>query len=410
MNGEPEFVESDLSEAFGDGADLEHAVNVTMLKSSFQPWHHPRKQYVRIEQWCSSVRSLIPELHLGEGNPFRYLTLPGNELLDVRALHGVCQRLHVQLRYLGFNSVGKDTSAQTELSLSQSEVRALSNIDQLSDVLEDRLESVSNLKSPAFVRTRASGPFHAINIDLCDSIAFRDVNGKRGSPLQALGKLLELQLSSTSPWLLFITTKAEPGLIGEFAREGFTKAINANIAASEAFRDALAALIEGNIEQLDQDIAGAWSGQDDRFLRIFCTGLGKWLISLMNKAQPARSLKLISSCYYQSGPAGPDMLSLAFRCDTQAQTLTDVFNILPTMEEHTDLNEIEAALVLTSGVSEMVNLDQRMAEDSALSERLIAQSGRLLATARYQESDYDDWARNKLQEFALATELAVGAT
>ena len=396
MGDEGGLSSDDFAEAFGDGQDLEHKLEITKLKTKFEPWHHPRKQYVRIEQWCRSVRNLIPELNLGVGDPFRYLTLPGNELLDVRALHGVCQRAQVSLRYLGFNSVGVNTAAQTELSLSQSEVRALSNIDELSDVLEDRLESVTNRKSPAFVRARSSGPFHAINIDLCDSIAFREINGRRGSPLQALARLMELQLSSTAPWLLFITTKAEPGLVGEFARDGFTRALNANIAASEAFREALAALIQGSIEKIDEGIASAWSGQDDRFLRLFCTGLGKWLLGLMSAASPSRSLSLVSSCYYQSGPSGPDMLSLAFRCDTPAQPLKDRFLILPLTENASELSEIESALELATSVGTMIDLDRRMLDDSALSERLITQSARLLASARYGEAEYADWARARL--------------
>ncbi len=397
MMGEEERLTSeDFAEAYGDGEDLEHELEIMKLKTDFQPWHHPRKQYVRINQWCSSVRNLIPELNLGQGDPFRYLTLPGNELLDVRALHGVCQRAHVKMRYLGFNSVGKNTPAQTELSLSQSEVRALSNIDELSDVLEDRLESVSNRRSPAFVRARANGPFHAINIDLCDSIAFRDIDGARGSPLHALARLMELQLSSTAPWLLFITTKAEPGLIGDFAKEGFTRALNANIAASAAFREALAALIQGSIEEIDDNISAAWTGQDDRFLRLFCTGLGKWLLGLMNAASPSRTLSLVSSCYYQSGPNGPDMLSLAFRCDTPAQPLTDRFMILAPAEEAVELSEIEAALGLATSVGAMIDLDRQISEDSALGDRLISQSGRLLATARYGEAEYTGWARSRL--------------
>lgn len=121
---------------------------------SFEAWHLPRKQYVRINQWCSEVRKLIPDLGLAQGDPFRYLTLPGNELLDVRALHGVCHPLGVKLRYLGFNSVGPNTPAQAELALSQTEVRALSSIDEFSGVIEDRLEAVSNSRSAASERAR----------------------------------------------------------------------------------------------------------------------------------------------------------------------------------------------------------------------------------------------------------------
>ena len=235
----------------------QHAVAQQPAKTEFEAWHHPRKQYVRINQWCAAARALIPELGLGADDPFRYLTLPGDELLDVRALHGVCATAGVRLRYLGFNSVGPGTPGQAELALSQSEVRALSHVDGFSRVMEDRLEAVANDRSPVFAQARQTGPFHAINIDLCDSIAFREIDGRRGSSLAAVAKLLELQVQSTTPWLLFITTKAQPGLVAEFAREGFMRALDANTAASPEFRDELAGLVESTAEQLDDDLEAA---------------------------------------------------------------------------------------------------------------------------------------------------------
>lgn len=104
---------------------------------------------------------------------------------------------------------------------------------------------------------------------------------------------------STTPWLLFIITKAQPGLVTEFAREGFMRALDTNTAASPEFRDELAGLVESTAEQLDDDLEAAWNGQDQRFLRLFCTGLGKWLLALLSDAAPPRELVLLSSCYYQ---------------------------------------------------------------------------------------------------------------
>jgi hypothetical protein len=374
----------------------QHAVAQEPAKTDFEAWHHPRKQYVRIHQWCAAVQALIPELNLGAADPFRYLTLPGNELLDIRALHGVCVSAGVTLRYLGFNSVGPGTPGQAELALSQSEVRSLSHVDGFSRVMEDRLEAIANERSPVFSQTRQSGPFHAINIDLCDSIAFREIHGSRGSSLFAVAKLLELQTQSTTPWLLFITTKAQPGLVAKFARDGFMRALDANSAASPEFRRELASLVEGNVDQLDGDLAAAWQGQDPRFLRLFCTGLGKWLLALLSAAAPPRELSLLSSCYYQSGPGGPDMLSLAFRCNTPTQPLADRFEILPAAVPGESFSEIQAAIRLASSVAGIVDLDGLLAGDGALCSKLIAQAGRLLATARYEVAAYETWARERL--------------
>jgi len=132
MSGTPE--DDDQADDGLDEINQSEAVHSLGPAKEFAAWHHPRKQFVRIQQWCAEVRKLIPQLGLGHGEPFRYLTLPGNELLDVRAIHGVCSALNVKLRYLGFNSVGANTPDQIELALSQSEVRGLSSIDEFSAV------------------------------------------------------------------------------------------------------------------------------------------------------------------------------------------------------------------------------------------------------------------------------------
>lgn len=389
MNAEGEAVDG-LDDVYLP--EPEHAL---AQAKEFAAWHHPRKQFVRIRQWCSEVRKLIPQLGLAKGDPFRYLTLPGNELLDVRALHGVVEALGVKMRYLGFNSVGHDTPAQAELALSQSEVLALSSIDEFSAVLEEKLEAVTNDLSPACIRTKQEGPFHAINLDLCDSIAFREIGHTKGSPLEATGKLLELQLQSASPWLLFITTRAEPSLIGAFARKGFDKALDANMCASEDFRAKLSALISGDLDQLDEDLAGAWANQDPTFLRVFCTGLGKWLLSILVSAAPPRELALLSSCFYQSGHNGPDMLSLAFLCGAPKQAVNDPFAILPPAAPAALVSEVTVAIQLTEKIGEMFDLDAHLAADATLQDKLIGQAGRLMAQARYGQAEYEAWARSK---------------
>jgi hypothetical protein len=376
-----------------DELNLLEAVHAVAPTKAFAAWHHPRKQFVRVQQWCAEVRKLIPQLGLGSGEPFRYLTLPGNELLDVRALHGVCEALNVKLRYLGFNSVGPNTPDQMELALSQSEVRGLSAIDEFSGVIEDRLETVSNDRSPGSLRARQAGPFHAINLDLCDSIAFREIGHSKGSPLEASGKLLQLQLQGSTPWLLFITTKAQPSLVGDFARDGFMRALHSNVEASDEFRARLAELISADFDQLDTELGAAWGSQDTRFLRLFCAGLGKWLLGILAHAAPPRDLTLLSSCYYQSGPDGPDMLSLAFLCGAAVQVVNDPAAILPAAASPSAPSEIECALQLTDGVRMMFDLDARLSSDETLREKLITQAGRLMATARYSETEYEAWAR-----------------
>ncbi|MCA0319955.1 MAG: hypothetical protein LCH88_18000 [Proteobacteria bacterium] len=383
------------------GVAPEHA-EIPSIKREFQRWHHPRKQWVRIQQWCSASRQLIKELNLPSGEPFRYLTLPGDELLDIRALSDVCVRENVKLRFLGFNSVGPQTPAQIELNISQNEVRSHAAVDNLSRVLEKRLETIANGQSQEFRAAQDLGPFHAINIDLCDSIAFRDVDDKKGSGLSVLAKLLELQLATNRPWLLFITTLAQPDLLSARNQAGFMEAIKANTAVSDEFKTELAGLISTSTDELDARLREAWKQQDPDFLRLFCTGLGKWLLRVLGPTQPSRSLTLLDSCYYRVGSQGPNMLSLVFRCDTQAQRLVDRDGILQAGADGThegNFSEVELAISLARKLSASSDLDGLIAQDAALAMKLIGQAGRLMAAARFDAAAYEAWATDELAKF-----------
>src|SRR4051812_7240898 len=55
----------------------------TTLRTTFAPWHHPVKQFVREYQWADLVRKLVDE-HRTEDqrDTLKYFTLPGADLLD----------------------------------------------------------------------------------------------------------------------------------------------------------------------------------------------------------------------------------------------------------------------------------------------------------------------------------------
>jgi hypothetical protein len=410
MNDMPDYDEAADEDI--DFGQVSGHTEIPAVKTEFQRWHHPRKQWVRVQQWCSAARRLIRELGLPDGEPFRYLTLPGDELLDIRALSDVCAGENVKLRFLGFNSVGPQSPGQVELNISQNEVRSHAAVDSLSRVLEKRLETVTNGDSQEFRAAQDSGPFHVINIDLCDSIAFRDIDDRKGSGLGVLAKLLELQLATSKPWLLFITTLAQPDLLSERNQAGFMEAINANTAVSEEFKVELANLISTSADGLDARLSEAWKSQDPDFLRLFCAGLGKWLLRVLGPTQPSRKLTLLDSCYYRVGSRGPNMLSLVFRCDTQPQRLFDRDGILPQPESSNDGNnfsEVQLAVSMAQKLGDSFDLDERLAQDVKLVDKLIFQAGKLMSSARFDAAAYDSWARSELEKFVLPTGEQVSA-
>jgi hypothetical protein len=387
------------------GVDPKH-VQPLMDKTNFERWHHPRKQEVRIEQWCAPVRALVRERKMKAGSTFRYLTLPGDEMLDIRALNGVCEREGVELRYLGFNSVSAGTARQAELNLSQSEVLDLKGISRFSTIIEERLEAIARSDSTAHHRMRQHGPFDAINIDLCNGLTEREADDPRGSPLGVLGQLLATQLTTTTPWLLFVTTLAQPNLITERNRAGFQEVIDANIAASAEFASGLADCLSAD-DDLAAHMDALWGRQDPAFLRLFSTGLGKWLLRILSGSAPQRRLILLSSYHYQVGPDGPDMLSLAFRCDTVDQPVQDRSGILPPAAPVPSVSEVDLAIDLTRQLQTSQDLDRMLAQDPQRAEKRLQQAMALMGSARFSTTAYEAWARAELLRAREALGLEV---
>jgi hypothetical protein len=392
------------SEDLDLGVAPEH-VHPLFGKTDFERWHHPRKQQIRIEQWCAPVKALIRERGMPAGSTFSYLTLPGDEMLDIRALNGVCADQNVQLKYLGFNSVGSGTPRQAELNLSQSEVRDLPGVNRFSTVLEERLEAISRPESTARRQMKQFGPFDAINIDLCGPLTERDIEDNRGSLLGVLGELLDTQMTTTSPWLLFITTMAQPTLITDRNLSGFQSAIDANVSASPEFAAELAHCISGSAESLGTRMEATWSQQDPDFLRLFSAGLGKWLLHLLGQSAPQRQLSLLSSYYYQVGPDGPDMLSLVFRCETAPQTVSDQHGILLPGPVAAPVSEVELGIDLARVLQGSSDLDLLLAENQELAEKRLKQAKTLLETARFSADAYEAWGREELRKKRVALGL-----
>src|SRR4029077_4445676 len=136
-------------------------------KRTFLPWHSPRKQFVRQYQWCKQISQMLNDAPLGS-RTLRYLGLPGVDLLDLRYFHEqLCVKRGINLRFLGFNRAAQPKSkSQTELNISLDEVRRLSHVDQMSDVIGDDFVGIANTNSLAWEKACTLGPYNVINLDL----------------------------------------------------------------------------------------------------------------------------------------------------------------------------------------------------------------------------------------------------
>ena len=72
-----------------------------------------------------------------QGDILRYLGLPGEDLLDIRSLRGVCEPGGIWVKYLGFDSTANLSKGEFEFRLGQRKDDARSGfINQHSRIFE----------------------------------------------------------------------------------------------------------------------------------------------------------------------------------------------------------------------------------------------------------------------------------
>ncbi len=177
------MINKDGGEELDSGLGYEDVSHGTVsLKRKFLPWHKPRKQYIRNNQWNSVIVSLVDALDLkGKARSLEYLSLPGPDLLDVRSLYSVCADKEVRIRFTGLNAIAvEDKESTMDQLISLDELRGLQYIDPSSDVHPDHLERLSNKTSIAYQNVIKQAPtYDVINIDLCGSFLESPPKGSR---------------------------------------------------------------------------------------------------------------------------------------------------------------------------------------------------------------------------------------
>ena len=249
---------------------------------TFQPWHKPRKQYVRREQLLAQLRRLYQQRRPEE--PLRYLGLPGTDLLDLRYLYeNLCRDEGRPLRFLGFSTEAQPaSSAHVELSLSLDEVRRLPNVDPQSDVIHDDFRRIGNDASIAWSRARSLGPFDVVNIDLCDGLA-SDPPQNDGAIYGALAQLVALQAHNPEPWLLLVSTKIGRGMFDADAEQQLLTLFRKNVTNCDGF-------IEACQQHLNLDAASVdpRACSEIELLNLMIVAIGKWLSELVQAQRASR--------------------------------------------------------------------------------------------------------------------------
>jgi hypothetical protein len=362
----------------------------TPPKKEFLPWHHPRKQFVRAEQWTLQIERMLKD-YTPEGHPLRYLGLPGTDLLDLRHFHAVlCEPRQLQLRFLGFSSAASSTSSlQVELNISLDEVKKLPFIDPLSDVLPDDIRRIANEDSIAFRRAQTLGPYDVINLDLCDGFG-SDVPGTiDDTHYNAVGRLLSLQVRNKNPWLLLLTTRVGQAHVHATVVEKLMNKCIQNLAECDEFKETLKNSFSISDSGAFQEMAKSPAG----LLVAFLIGISKWLLGMAVRNNPQASMELKSIIGYTiaKDSSCEDLVSLAFSFHPQTAPISDPMGLAN--QPVVIIEECPLSAKIVTRVAKRVNADEILKANGTLHKEMTEAMATLLEVARYNKNDYYEWVK-----------------
>lgn len=387
--------ESSSDESLADGIiGVKNYIPESPRKKDFLPWHRPRKQYVRGKQWCQEILKMIDEV-LPENNILKYLGLPGDDLLDLRYFHEqICEPNNIHLKYLGFNdSVSARSKNKTEFNISLDEVNKLRFVDPSSTVIGDNFTQIAIDDSFAWERSRKMGPFDVINIDLCDGFGKVEPDKFVETHYNTLKKLLTLQARRSNPWLLFLTTRTGSSHIHSTVFAKLCDLYCSNLNECDDFRKS--SNLKFSI--FDKETLTSASSSSKGVSDIFMISLCKWIAKLLVEQQPPSVLEVKNVIGYKIYAKADhlDLVSIAIKISPTLLPGTDKVGLATAENQHTPVDECDIALQVLESVYQQINADQVLNDDKDLNDQMIKTTSDLLEAARYDVTDYKDWAHNK---------------
>ena len=356
------------------------------------PWHRPRKQLVRENQWINLSRRLIEKERNKPGlrapgtslREVRYLTLPGIDYLDVRQLADVCRELDCSLTSTGFQSGGERNPYVARAQLRETSLMDAGHITNRSHTFPRRFEDIVRRDSLAYLDLKSRAPFHIVNVDACGSIA--EPEGDDANRLiDALYRIVELQLQlMTSRWLLFVTTYVHPESIAQPTLEKLCSAIYANADENGDFRDGVGDLLNAGGNSI-RDAAHVVSLQAGiSFLQLFSLGLAKWFLHL-GRTKTWEMRTHFPYCYAQTPERDrtPSMVCLAFEFRPPPERLEDRFGVVYTEPAESTQQE-DMSVRAIEKIREMADADVRIGSDAPLRARMTQELRKWLQEAGYE--------------------------
>lgn len=390
----------------------------SILIREFAPWHKVRKEFIRQNQWNKfvvryAVRYLQHDLQevsavdewsadevveipdsIKIARPLTCLVIPGDDLLDIRSLHRDTECIQCYIKYLGFNYRQGSNQQNTRVHIAHNDVTSSRRVSTDSIVLPDLFQMVAKQNSQAYSYLKRIGPFHVVNLDLCDSL-FPNVDGNIQGYFNALHAISAYQMKEmAAPWLLFITTEVAPKEVDTEQFNRLCQPTKTNMRHPD-FQHALSRMLP--TDQLKSDAPLDFTTfTEKQLIDLFGVALGKALLSFCSSAGETWKMEMLRSHIYSlSREKSVSMLSLAFQFTPIARPPQDATGISTlNLPSPSPFNEAELATKLVSSVASITDIDEVLDTDLDLKQSILESSADLLELAGYDREAYLRWVQN----------------
>jgi hypothetical protein len=362
-----------------------------MVKGSWRrQLHQPEREWSLEDQPDDELQ--VPEDVLLQ-RALSCLMIPGEDLLDVRALWRDVQALNCTIRYLGFNEGQGSAEEGTRVHVSNNAVTSLPGIIRDSCVVQDRFEAIASQDSQAYHYLMTYGPYHVVNLDLCGSM-FPNTAKDVGKYYDALLSLLTYQFAhQKTEWLLFITTMVEPSVVHADELKKLCGPICDNYHRYTDFAEQVGRLIPAEAFPASEPTMCLSALSEEQLLSLFGVAFGKWLLALCRNAHPQWTIAMRRSYRYSiKKEKGAVMLSLAFELKPNVAPPVDSTGMAKVAQPAKKVpDERECALKLTESVANIRDVDRELASQPDLRAALLEAKAKLLESAGYDRAAYVRW-------------------
>ena len=363
-------------------------------RGGFLPWHRVRKEYIRRRQWneliVRTAQRYWPDL--SHTKPLCCLVIPGDDLLDIRALWHDTGALNCYIRYLGFNAGHGSDQVGTRVHIANNSVTSLPRIVTDSHVVADRFEVIAASQSQARRYLKEYGPYHVVNLDFCGSI-FPNNSPNVQKYHDAIHQLLIYQFAAQkSEWLLFLTTEVEPEVVDLDKMQRLCLQTHNNVRQHSDFAERLAGLLPIEIFQ-EEEVVNLANLDGAQMVQLFGVSLGKWLLHLCHDSQPKWTIAMRPSYRYLiNDDKGVVMLALAFEFTPNIVPPVDTTGIsMLVVPQRNYPDEVQSAVKLVESVAAIRDVDAELAANPALKAELRESQADLLKAAGYDRDAYIEW-------------------